>query len=193
MGNLDLEQRAIKSNDKRDLALIRQIAKGDENALEELYRLFESRIYAFALSRLNNPHASADILNEVMWAVWQGARRFEGRAAVRTWVMGITHHKILDHLRARGKHQAEDLDPEMPTALDADVTAALDRFHEAEHIGQALKTLTDEHRQVLHLAFYEDLSGREISEIMGCPESTVRTRIHYAKRALRRWLKKQGG
>ncbi len=178
------------SDNERDLALVRKIALGDEQALEQLYRIFEPRVYAFALSRLNNLHLSGDILNEVMWAVWRGAKGFEGRATVRTWVLGIAYHKILDHLRNRGKHNAEDLDPEAPEASDQDVMATLNRFQEAEHLRQALNNLTYEHRQVLHLAFFEDLSGREISEIIGCPEATVRTRIHYAKKALKRWLKK---
>ncbi len=178
------------AENERHLALLLRISRGDEQALEEFYQIFESRVYAFALSRLNNPHGSGDILNEVMWAVWRGAGRFGGRAVVATWVMGIAHHKIMDRLRVRDKHKAEDLDPNMPAEADQDVPALLNRFQESQHIRQALKELTDEHRQVLHLAFYEDLSGREISEIIGCPEPTVRTRIHYAKKLLKRWLAK---
>ena len=178
------------AENEQHLALLQRISKGNEQALEDFYRIFESRVYAFALSRLNNPHVSGDILNEVMWAVWRGAGRFKGQAAVATWVMGIAHHKIMDHLRTRDKHKSEDLDPNMPAAADRDVPAMLNRFQESEHLRRALNQLTDEHRQVLHLAFYEDLSGREISEIIGCPEPTVRTRIHYAKKLMKRWLAK---
>ena len=170
-----------------------KIATGDEQALEELYRFFESRIYAFALSRLNNPHAAGDILNEVMMAVWRGAGHFQGRSSVLTWVMGIAHHKIIDHLRTRGKYESEDLNPETPIEPDQDVDHIIIRFQEAAHLRKALDDLTDEHRQVLHLAFYEDLSGREISQIVGCPESTVRTRIHYAKKSLKSWYANQHG
>ena len=180
-----------KAENERDLALVRKIAKGDEEALEEFYRIYESRVYAFALRRLNNPYASGDILNEVMWAVWRGAKGFEGRATVTTWVMGIAHHKIMDHFRARHKHDTDDLDPETPEAPDQNVMTIINQFQEAEHLRQALNALSDEHRQVLHLAFFDDLSGREISEIIGCPEATVRTRIHYAKKALKHWLTKR--
>ncbi len=185
-----LNQPKNSADNERDLTLIRKIAKGDEQALEHFYRIYEPRIYAFALSRLNNPHTSGDILNEVMLAVWRGAESFEGRATVKTWVLGIAHHKIMDHLRTRDKHDTDDLDPEAPEASGQDVMTILNHFQEAEHLRQALNNLTDEHRQVLHLAFFEDLSGREISEIIGCPETTVRTRIHYAKKALKRWLEK---
>ncbi len=181
--------RSKKNTDKeRHVGLLRKIARGDDQALEAFYRIFEPRIYAFALSRLNNPHASSDVLNEVMLAVWQGASRFKGRSAVTTWVLGIAHHKIMDHLRTQSRHNAEDLDPEMPDDRDQNIGSTLKRFEDADYLRRAFAALTDEHRQVLHLAFYEDLSCREISEIIGCPETTVRTRIYYAKKSLKRWL-----
>ena len=79
-----LNQSTTIDENQRDLALVRKIARGDEQALEQFYRIFEPRVYAFALSRLNNPHTSGDILTEVMWAVWRGAKGFEGRATVTT-------------------------------------------------------------------------------------------------------------
>ncbi len=184
--------RLKKNTDKKQhLGLLRKIARGDEQALGEFYRIFESRIYAFALSRLNNPHASGDVLNEVMLAVWQGAARFRGRSDVATWVLGIAHHKIMDQLRTQSKHSAEDLDPEMPDDRDENIGSMVKRFEDSEYLRRAFDELTDAHRQVLHLAFYEDLSCREISEIIGCPETTVRTRIFYAKKALKRWFEEK--
>ena len=181
--------RSKKNTDKeRHVGLLRKIARGDEQALEEFYRIFEPRIYAFALSRLNNPHASSDLLNEVMLAVWQGAAGFKGRSAVATWVLGIAHHKIMDHLRTQSRHNVEDLDPQMPDDRGQYIGTTIKRFEDAEFLRRAFDALTDEHRQVLHLAFYEDLSSREISEIIGCPETTVRTRIYYAKKSLKRWI-----
>ena len=87
------------SGDPKDL--LQRIADGDEDALGAFYRLFEGRIYRFALSRLNDVFDAADILNEVMFEVWRGAARFEGRSAVSSWVLGIAHHKTIDRLRKR--------------------------------------------------------------------------------------------
>ena len=68
-----------------DAALLERIAAGDESALAALYRAYEPRVYAFALSRLNDPAAAADVLNEVMLEVWRNANRFEGRSADRAF------------------------------------------------------------------------------------------------------------
>lgn len=180
----------MDTGEEQSRSLLEQMADGSEPALEEFYRTFESRIYAFVLSRVNNPHAAGDILNEVMWAIWRGAGNYKGQSKVLTWTFGIAHHKILDHFRAQGRAPAEDLDPEMPEMSGHDVITDLERFQESEHIRKALGELNENHRQILHLAFFEGLSGKEISEIFGCPEATVRTRIHYAKKSLKQSLAK---
>ena len=180
----------MDTQEEQGRTLLLQIADGSEIALEEFYRRYESRIYAFVLSRLNNVHAAGDILNEVMWAIWCGAGKFKGQSKIVTWIFGIAHHKILDYFRAQGRHEAEDLDPDIPEISDRDVVSKMERFQDSEHIRHALGELDEKHRQVLHLAFFEDLSGKEISEIFGCPEATVRTRIHYAKKALKQQLAK---
>lgn len=168
--------------------LLQQMAGGSEQALIEFYRTLESRIYAFALSRFNDPHEAADILNEVMWEIWRGAWRFEGRAPVLSWVFGIVHHKVIDRFRAKGKHDMEELDPEMPEESFQTLDEVVNEKEEGNHLHHCLGELSDVHREVVHLAFFEDLSQKSISDIISCPEGTVRARMFYAKRALKRCL-----
>ncbi len=175
-----------ETDEDRCRTLLQHMATGDEQALTEFYRTFESRVYAFALSRFNDPHEATDILNEVMWEVWRGAGRFEGRASVLTWVFGIAHHKVVDRFRARGKYETEELNSEMPEEPIQTLDDVVNKKEEGEHLRQCLEELSDAHRQVVHLAFFEDLSQKEISEILGCPEGTVRAQMFYAKRALKR-------
>ncbi len=168
--------------------LLDKISKGEEQALTEFYEVFESRIYAFILSRLHDSFEASDILNEVMWEVWRGAMRFDGRASVLTWVFSITNHKIIDRLRSNCKYEVGELSSEIPDEYSQSLDDMVNVKQEGEHLRHWLSKLSDVHRQVIHLAFFEDFSQKEISEIIGCPEGTVRARMFYAKRALKQYL-----
>jgi RNA polymerase sigma-70 factor (ECF subfamily) len=169
-------------------SLLEQIARGHVPALEAFYAAFHAPVYAFALKRLRNAADAADVLNEVLLEVWRSAARFEGRSRPLTWVLGIAHHKIIDHLRRRREHLEETLPPDLPDPEPADATVALAHAGDAEMVRRCLERLSDVQRLVVHLAFYEDLSYPEIAEIAGCPIGTVKTRMLHAKQLLRRCL-----
>lgn len=179
------------SEDPKDL--LQRIADGDQDALGAFYRLFEGRIYRFALSRLNDAFDAADILNEVMFEVWRGAARFEGRSAVSSWVLGIAHHKTIDRLRKRTPELVEEVNTgaaDETTPSPADVASAAE---DAVLVQRCMEQLSRAHRDVVHLAFFEDLSYREIAVIVECPEGTVKTRMYHAKRALQDCLARSMG
>ena len=175
-------------DEDRCRSLLRQMATGNEQALIEFYHTFESKIYAFALNRFNDSHEAADLLHEVMWEIWRNAGRFEGRSPVLSWVFGIVHHKVIDRFRASGKYNTEELDPEMPEDPQHTLDEIVNEKEEGEHLHHCVGELSDVHREVVHLAFFEDLSQKAISDIIDCPEGTVRARMFYAKRALKRCL-----
>lgn len=168
--------------------LLRLVGNRDPQAFDALYREVEGRVFAFAMSRLNDPHASADVLNEVMLEVWRKAATFERRSRPLTWIMGIAHHKICDARRREARRIAEPLE-NLPVeraedpGMTADRAVALARS--ADNVHHCIGTLSDAHRQVVHLAFFEGLSYGEIATIAECPEGTVKTRMFHAKRLLR--------
>ena len=169
-------------------ALLGRIAAGSEAALTRFYRDYQGRVYAFALRRLGNPTDATEVVNEVMMEVWRHAHRYEGRAKVQTWLLGICHHKVVDLMRRRGRHVgeplAEDLaDTQQTSALDALVGA-----QDAQWVRRCIEELSDAHRQVVHLAFFEELSYAEIAVIVACPEGTVKTRMFHAKQKLKHCL-----
>ena len=176
----------------RAQTLVREIAAGSEAALTEFYKAFEKRVYAFSVSRLHDPHDATDVLNQVMLEVWRTAWRFEGRSTVSTWVLGITHHKVMTQFRRQGHREMVELDPGLIAETGATIDEILDQAQEAERLRRCVESLSDAHRQVVHLAFYEDLSYREIAKIVDCPEGTVKTRAFHAKKALKRCLAGEG-
>ncbi|WP_409523695.1 RNA polymerase sigma factor [Nitrincola sp. MINF-07-Sa-05] len=177
--------------DSEGLALLQAIARKDQNAIAAFYRLYQSAVYRFVLTRLNDSHAAADILNEVMMEVWKSADKFEGRSLVKTWLFGIAHFKVMDHYRTQKKHEhldeAEDIADESPGVQQEQLVSAA---QDARLLKQAMSKLSAEHREVLHLAFYEDLNYREIGEIFGVPEGTVKSRIFHAKNLVKKQLER---
>lgn len=179
----------MEPNDTSDASsLLERIARGQIPALEAFYGAFHAPVYAFALKRLRNAADAAEVLNEVFLEVWRSAARFEGRSRPLTWVLGIAHHKIVDHLRRRHEDREETLPPDMADPEPVDVSAALARVQDADLMRRCLERLSGTQRLVVHLAFYEDLSYSEIAEIADCPIGTVKTRMFHAKQSLKHCL-----
>jgi RNA polymerase sigma-70 factor (ECF subfamily) len=178
----------LQSDDNDQLiALLTGVAGGSESALEALYRSVQARVYAFVVKRLRDPIEAADVVNEVMLDVWRHAARFEGRSRVLTWILGIAHHKALDALRRRREEPVAE--PDIDVADDeADIQQALVGAQNAAWLRRCLDRLSDAHRTVVHLAFFDDLGYPEIAQILDCPVGTVKTRVFHAKRLLKTCL-----
>jgi RNA polymerase sigma factor (sigma-70 family) len=167
--------------------LIARIAQQDRTALAALYRDLEKPLYRFIQSRLNDPFESSDILHDVFIEVWRSASRFEGRSKVQTWIFGIAYRKVIDRHRKAGRTDFTNEPPELEDDT-ANPEERLAAGQEAEHVRFCISTLSDEHRGAIGLAFWQDLSYREIAEILETAEGTIKTRIFHAKKLLLRCL-----
>lgn len=165
--------------DDRDL--LQRVAGRDEAAFRRLYERFGDRVFRYALSLLRNRHLAEEVCQETMIAIWNGAGRFAGRSQVSTWIFGIVRNQAFG-LRRREDRGARRPDPPSSSAESADPILREVRVQEA------LDRLSDEHREVVHLTFYEGLSYREVSEILDIPEGTVKSRMFHARRALAKEL-----
>jgi len=167
--------------------LLNNMASGDKAAFGDFYRQLEKPVFRFIASKLNDPVEANDILHEVFMDVWRSAAKFEGRSKVRTWVFGIAYRKTMDHFR---KYSRVKLTDEMPDLTDdrPDATACLAASQEAAHLRFCLDELKPDHRSVVELAFYEDMTYGQIAEVVGTPEGTIKTRVFHAKKLLLRCL-----
>lgn len=168
-------------------ALLGQIQAGSEAAMRQIYTTYSKSVYAFVLSRLRDAARAEEIMVDTMHEVWKHPARFRGEAKFSTWVIGIARHKMLDVLRSRDA-KSEELDEEMPSE---DVTA-FERVAEVEQrqgVQRCMEKLSNEHRECLHLVFYEDMSLAEVAEIQGVPENTVKTRMFHARQKIKNCLR----
>jgi len=158
---------------------------GDESALSELIARYSPGLRLF-LRKMTDPATAADDLLQETWIdVFRSINRLQNPDAFSAWLYRIARNKAYSELRRR---------PAVGTLVDenlAETVAATEVTftpEEAESVRLALDKLPFEQREVLILRFVEDMSYEQIAEVIGRPVGTVRSRIHYAKVALRAML-----
>lgn len=180
---------------------LRLIARRDassEAAMAQFYRSLSGATFAFVQQRLDNSHDAEAVVVETMYEVWRVAGQFNGGSQVKTWLLGIARHKLLDSLRKRGLNRHDDIDDHADALVDdsASVFDQLADQQQAAWVAQCMARLGDEHRESLHLLFYEGMSVAEIAAVTGVPDGTVKTRVFHAKKKIKaclaRWLQATG-
>jgi RNA polymerase sigma-70 factor (ECF subfamily) len=182
-----------KSGDgSAEVALLQRVAAGDRNAFAELYRRLQRPLFGYLMKLVREREMVEDVLNETMMEVWRQAARFEGRSSVNTWVFSIAHHRAVSRLRkkretALDEEQAAAIEDEAPTPDENAMSGDMSRL-----IGTLMEKLSFEHREILHLAYFQEFSVQEIADALDLPANTVKTRMFYARQRLKVLLEKSG-
>lgn len=175
-----------------DDILIGRIAAGDRMAMQVLFARHHVRVYRFVLRLVRNEATAEDLISEVFLDVWRQAGKFEGRAAVSTWILGIARFKALSSLRRKPDQELDDETAERIEDDADDPETAIAKKDKGTQLRQALARLSSEHREIIDLVYYHEKSVEEVAEIVGIPEATVKTRMFYARKKLSELLKEQG-
>ena len=176
-----------------DNLLLARVAKHDRAALAEVYTRFQRPLFRYLFHLLGQKELAEDVMQEVMVIVWRKAHTFRGASRAAHWIFGIAHHQAFKALRRDTTASTVELDvaldiPDEAPGPEAEVL----RRATHDEVACALACLTPEHREALELAFFEDFSSREIAEIAGVPVGTVKSRLTYARRALKAALLRNG-
>ncbi len=159
---------------------------GEAGAFDDLIAVMERPLLYYAMTLTGSEDRAFDILQEVWLQVFRGIHKLRDPGTLRSWLYSIVHGIAVDHVRrnaAREKAESAHLEDfeeaEEPSFADDDAKA----------IHAALAQIGVRHREVLVLHFLDDLTLSEIAAVVGCSEGTVKSRIHYAKRAMKEILK----
>jgi len=171
----------------RDEWLVLRCQNGEPEAFAELVREMERPLLYFAQKLVNDEGKALDVLQEVWLKAFQTIRRLENPQLVRPWLYRLTRGLAIDRVRkdvADERHQREHAEEQVDAEEEPSFTE-----EDAAALHQALDTLGISQREVLVLHFLEELSVAEIGSVLGCPAGTVKSRLHYAKRALHEALR----
>jgi RNA polymerase sigma-70 factor (ECF subfamily) len=167
-----------------DEMLIRQVAAGDRTAMRTLFARHQVKIFRFVLRIVGDAALAEDVVSETFFDVWRHAGRYEGRAAVSTWLIGIARHRALDAARRRPAESLESDAARNVVDPAADPEAELGHKHTGAAIRRALAALSREHAEIIDLVYYQEKSIREVVALLAIPENTVKTRMFYARKRL---------
>jgi RNA polymerase sigma-70 factor (ECF subfamily) len=189
---MDAQPPLTDRHEMSDEALIQSLADGDKHALQVLFERHNVRVFRFALRIVRNKPVAEDLVSEVFFEAWRHAGKFEGRSGVSTWLLAIARHKAFDALRRGSEAQ---LDEQAATAIEDpsdDPGVSLEKKDRSAILRRCLTQLSTTHREVIDLVYYQEKSVGEVALIIGSPESTVRTRMFYARNRIGRLLMEAG-
>jgi RNA polymerase sigma-70 factor (ECF subfamily) len=167
-----------------DEALIKRIAGGDQLAMRTLFAHYRIPVYRWLLRIVRDETLAEDLLSDVFLDVWRQAASFEGRASVSTWLLAIARYKALSARRARVDAELDERIESTVVDLADDPETTLQKKNRSEILRDSLARLSPEHSEVIDLVYYHGKSVKEVAEIVGVGEATVKTRMFYARRKL---------
>jgi RNA polymerase sigma-70 factor (ECF subfamily) len=190
--NSAASQGIIAAQATTDDMLLASIADGGRTAMHILYSRHNVRVYRFILRIVRDSSIAEDLVSQVFLDVWRTAKQFEGRSQVSTWLLSIARFKALTALRQR---RFEDIDQdEVREIADNSETpeASLERSTTSAILRACVAKLSPAHREIINLVYYHEKSVEEVGQIIGIPQSTVKTRMFYARKQLAELLRGAG-
>ncbi|WP_369720488.1 MULTISPECIES: sigma-70 family RNA polymerase sigma factor [unclassified Bradyrhizobium] len=190
--NAQASQSIIAAQATSDDMLLESIADGNRTSMHILYCRHNVRVYRFILRIVRDATAAEDLVSQVFLDVWRTAGQFQGRSQVSTWLLSIARFKALTAMRQR---RFEDIDQEdvrqIPDGAETPETS-LDRSDTSAILRACVAKLSPAHREIITLVYYHEKSVEEVGQIIGIPQSTVKTRMFYARKQLAELLKSCG-
>lgn len=185
----------IDSRDIHRLAdeeLMELVADGDPRAFEAVYDRHGGAAFSLAYRMVGNRTVAEDVAQEAFLSIWRSRVRYQrDRGSVRSWVLGIVHHRGIDALRRNQVHDrrrasAEGIEERFEAPERTDVEVA--RRDEAGSVRAAIRELPDNQGQVIQLAYFGGFTHTQIAEMLQMPIGTVKGRMRLGLEKLRRSL-----
>ena len=190
---------AAARSDATDEMLMVRYQRGDREAFAELVRRYQRPVYNFVIRQVRHPGTAEDVTQEVLVRVVQNAAEFKHEARFTTWLYTIARNLCIDHLRKQSHRRHPSLDqpaagasegrPLGDNIADAHPSTDVERAAAASEVQacivRAVEGLPEEQREVFLLREVANLPFKEIAEVTGAGENTVKSRMRYALETLR--------
>ena len=184
------------TQDLRSLAdedLMQLVRGGNSKALELVYERHSGVSYSLAYRMVGTRNAAEDVVQEAFLSIWRSGARYErARGSVRTWVLGIVHHRAIDALRRSYVHdrrRASDEGIEERFEAKERTESEVARRDEARTVRTTMDTLPPEQCQVIELAYFGGFTHTEIADMLETPIGTVKGRMRLGLEKMRTQLR----
>jgi RNA polymerase sigma-70 factor (ECF subfamily) len=180
-----------------DQALVGRVARGDADALDDIYSRYARSVYGLTYRILGDPSAAEDVVQEVFLKLWRQPSSYNAdRGSLGSWLLGVGHNRAIDVLRRRRTHLEHPLpeagEPEIVPDGLVDMADIASVQEASEAVRRALTSIPPEQRRVIEMAFFEGKTHVEIAHELDEPLGTAKTRIRLGMRKLRALLEAEG-
>jgi len=165
--------------------LIERLKAGDPKAIDEIVNSFKGPLFALILRMVSNHSAAEDIFQETWLRVIRNVQSFRGDSKLSTWLFQIAVNLCRDAIRKKKRWTHVSID-DYADSLSCDPGFDGLSMIKAQQIRKMVDSIPVKMREVVVLRYYHDLNDKEISEIVGCPVGTVKSRFFHASKILRK-------
>jgi RNA polymerase sigma-70 factor (ECF subfamily) len=178
-----------KSRLPEEADLLRRAKAGDSQALSRLVTCHHGTVYRFLLAFLRDEDQAADATQDTFVKVLDRLDSFRGESSFQTWLLVIARNEALGLIRSKGRRREEPLG-ESERWQDRGVAPdeAVIRGSEVKRVREALERLPEKQRLTVSLRLFDELSFKEIAEVIDSTEGAARVNYHYGIGRLREWL-----
>jgi len=169
--------------------LVVRSQRGDREALGQLIQLWQQRLFYYIRRLVETEEDAWDVLQECWFKLHRDLLKLRQPTCFAAWIYRIARNTAMSHLRSEFAKSGINEGKENPSLDDGNCGGC--QLEEAQRVHYGLCKLSLPHREVLTLHFLEDLSIKEIAEVVGVPPGTVKSRLFHAKRLLREILEKE--
>ena len=170
-----------------DHHLVKGIAQENSSALQELYARHGEQILIYLKGMLNDTQLAEEVLQDVMLTVWHKASTFRGECSVRRWLYVIARNQAIDAIRRK---QIKIVPYNEEISISTDSPSLQTELKDI--LVTVFDKLPTQHREVLYLKFFHEMTMAEIADMLEIPLGTVQSRLHAAKARLRGLLQMEG-
>lgn len=172
-----------------DAVLVARMAAGDDSALAAVYDQHAALVYGLARRVTRDEHLARDVTQEVFTYLWEQPGRVDlSRGSLRAYLAVVAHRRAVDQVRRaerRARTEASQALPETEEGPEVGVVAAATHAWRKQRLAAMLQRLPDDQRVALTLAYYEGLTYTQVSEALGIPLGTAKSRLRLALARLR--------
>lgn len=175
-----------------DGGLMRRVAEGDPFAFETIYDRYSPQAFALAMRMTRKPCAADEITQEAFVSLWRTAARYDpSRASLKTWLLMLVHSRGIDSIRSGKRHSRNlTIDEVSEDHLQAAESTDEDTFKRdtSRHLRHLLTNIPSKQREVIELAYFDELTQVEIAKSLDLPLGTVKSRVRLALARLHQTL-----
>ncbi|SEM54232.1 RNA polymerase sigma-70 factor, ECF subfamily [Mesobacillus persicus] len=172
---------------------IEEVLAGNKQAYAQIINKYKNQLYATILRMTKNPQDAQDLVQEAFIKVYHQLGKYEGKGTFSSWIYRVAINHCMDEFRKK-RYKMQQLEISEDQVVNSNHPEVIFMKKEKNRqLEKLIGTLPEEERIIILLRYVNELSYSEISELVEVPVSSVRNKLHRAKKKLRETIKREGG